>query len=289
MKTTYTLGAAAVALAMAVAPAHAIDVGPADYTILPGGTTLGMLYWQRLSSDKLTVNGNQIPGSKFDADIAILRSLNYFTLGDMPAAFHVVAPFASIGTANIGTIKQNTSEGVGDTTLGLTLWPVQPDNPDTGTTLGFSLFVTLPTGAYDPARIGIGGGTFTITPQVGLIQGLGGGFYFDGVLDVALQQDHEENGQTYERAPAWQLQAMLRKQWGPTTSLAIGFSGQRGGAQKVNGVETGLKVHRDQARIYGTHFLTPTTQIQAMYGKDFNVEGGFEYDSVLQLRLVQVF
>lgn len=289
MKITYTLGAAAVALAMAAAPAQAIDVGPADYTILPSGTTLGMLYWQHLSSDKLTVDGKQIPGSEFEADIAILRSLNYFTLGDMPAAFHVVAPFASIDTANIGTIKQDTSEGVGDLTLGLTLWPVQPDNPETGTTLGFSVFATLPTGAYDPARIGIGEGTFTITPQVGLIQGLGGGYYFDGVLDVALQRDHTEKGQTYERAPAWQLQAMLRKQWGPATSLAIGYSGQRGGEQKVNGVETGLKTHRDQARIYGTHFLNPTTQIQAMYGKDFNVEGGFEYDSVVQLRLVKVF
>lgn len=289
MKITYILGAAATTLALAATTAEAIDVGPGDYTILPGGTTLGMLYWQQLSSDKLKVNGQEVPGSEFNADIAILRSLNYFNLGDMPAAFHVVAPFASIDTANIGTVAQQTSDGIGDTTLGLTVWPVQPDNPETGTTLGVSLFATLPSGDYDPARLGIGEGTFTITPQVGLIQGLGGGFYFDGVLDVALQRDHDDGGVTYERDPAWQIQAMLRKQWGPATSLAIGYSGQRGGAQSIGGIETGLKAHRDQVRVYGTHFITPTTQIQAMYGKDFNVEGGFEYDSVLQLRLVKVF
>ncbi len=289
MKTTYTLGAAAMALAMATAPAQAIDVGPGDYTILPGGTNLGMLYWQHLSSDTLKVNGSEVPGSQFEANIGILRSLTYFSLADMPAAFHVVVPFAGIDTANIGTIPQQTSSGIGDTTLGLTLWPVQPGNPETGTTLGVSLFATLPTGTYDPARLGIGEGTTTITPQVGLIQGLGGGYYFDGVVDVALQQDHTEGGQTYARDPAWQVQAMMRKQWGPATSLAIGYSGQRGGAQSIDGAETGLKVHRDQFRIYGTHFVTPTTQVQAMYGKDFNVEGGFEYDSVVQLRLVKVF
>ena len=152
-----------------------------------------------------------------------------------------------------------------------------------------SLFATLPTGKYDPARLGIGEGTFTLTPQIGLIQGLGGGFFFDGVLDVALQKDHTEDGVKYDRKPAWQLQAMLRKQWGPKTSLAIGYSGQRGGEQSIGGVETGLKVHRDQARIYGSHFITPTTQVQAMYAKDFNVEGGYKYDSVVQLRLVKVF
>ncbi|MBM2294972.1 transporter [Sulfitobacter pseudonitzschiae] len=287
MKMTQTLGATAVALSLA-APALAIDVGPGDYTILPDGTGLGMLYWQHLSSDTLHLNGAEVPGSSFEANVAILRSLNYFTLGDMPAAFHVVAPFASLD-ADIGGFGQQANNGLGDTTLGLTVWPVQPDNPETGTTLGFSLFATLPTGDYDPTRLGIGEGTYTITPQVGVIQGLGNGLYFDGVLDVALQQDHDESGVTFEHDPSWQIQAMLRRQWGPDTSLAIGYSGQRGGEQSVGGTETGLKTHRDQIRLYGTHFLNPTTQIQGMIGKDISVKGGFEYDSVVQFRLVKVF
>ena len=100
--------------------------------------------------------------------------------------------------------------------------------------------------------------------------------------------DHTKDGVDYERAQSWQLQTMLRKQWGPT-SVTFGYSGQRGGAQKVNGVETGLKTHRDQLRLYGSHWVDQTTQIQGMYAKDINVEGGFEYDNVVQLRLVKVF
>lgn len=79
------------------------------------------------------------------------------------------------------------------------------------------------------------------------------------------------------------------KQWGQATSLAVGYSGQRGGEQTIGGVKTGLKTHRDQLRIYGSHFVTPTLQAQGMYGRDLNVEGGFEYDNVAQIRIVKVF
>ena len=94
-------------------------MGPADYTILPGGTTLGMVYWQHLSSDTLRINGNEVPDSSFEADVAILRTLSYFNIGETPAVFHVVAPFAASLSADIGSASQRTTEGLGDVTLGL--------------------------------------------------------------------------------------------------------------------------------------------------------------------------
>ncbi|RWR45370.1 transporter [Sinirhodobacter ferrireducens] len=289
MKMTQILGAGAVALALAALPARAIDVGPADYTILPSGTALAMLYLQHLSADSLEVNGTAVPGSSFEANVGILRGLYYTAFGDLPAAYHLVIPFADIDRARIGGADQPASSGLGDTTLGLTVWPVQPKTPETGTSFGVSLFATLPTGNYNPERLGIGEGTWSLTPQIGVIQGLGGGFFFDGALDVAFQGDHREAGAEHSRSPSWQLQAMLRKQWGPATSLTVGYSGQRGGKQKVAGAETGLKTHRDQLRLYLTHFIDPTTQIQGLLARDFNVEGGYKYDSAVQLRLVKVF
>lgn len=286
MTKTRILGLAAVALSLA-APARAIDVGPADYTILPGGTTLGMVYWQHLvrhaAAGRCHGAGFVLRGRRrHPAHAELLR------LGRDPGGVPCRRALCRSRRRHRG-IGQRTSDGLGDLTLGLTVWPVQPDSPETGTTLGLSLFATLPTGDYDPARMGLGEGTWTITPQIGLIQGLGRGFYFDGALDVALQRDHDEDGVSHERAPSWQLQAMLRKQWGPATSLAVGYSGQRGGAQSIGGIETGLKTHRDQLRIYGSHFVTPTVQVQGMYGRDLKVEGGFEYDSVAQIRVVKMF
>ncbi|WP_417266763.1 transporter [Celeribacter baekdonensis] len=288
MKINLSLAAGATALGLAATPVWAIDVGPADYTIVPSGTTVGMVYYQHLSSETFRLGDTEVPGSEFDANVAILRGLQYSEIAGLPAVWHLVMPFADISTADLGGLSQATSSGLGDTTVGLTLWPVQPSNPDTGTTFGVSLFATAPTGSYDPSRLGIGEGTWTLTPQVGIIQGLGNGFFFDGALDVAFQADHTEAGVDYGRKPSWQGQAMLRKQWGPS-SITIGYSGQRGGAQEVNGVETGVKTHRDQIRLYGTHWLNQTTQLQGMYAKDIDVEGGFEYDSVVQLRIVKVF
>lgn len=279
----------AAAMALAATPALAIDVGPADYTIMPSGTTLGVFYFQHLSSDTLHVAGSEVPGSKFSADVAILRGLWYTDLGGETVLWNAVLPISSISTARIGGADQPVAEGVGDLTLGLTYWPVKPSNPETGTTLGLSLFVTAPTGKYEFGSVGIGEGTWQFTPQVGLIQGLGNGFYFDGVVDVAISLDHDENGIEVSRDPSWQVQAMLRKQFTPTTSIAIGYNGHRGGAQKFDGVETGLKNHRDQIRLYGSTFLTEDFQIQGMIGRDINVKGGFEYDTVAQIRLMKVF
>lgn len=239
MKLKNFLATAAVAIGLAATSAEAIDVGPADYTIVPSGTMVSMLYWQHLSSDELRLNGGKVPGSKLKGDVGVARGLYYFNLGSLPAAVQVVTPFATLD-ADIGGAKQNTSDGLGDTTVGLTVWPVQPSNPETGTTLGVSMFATLPTGSYDTGKLGISEGTTSFTPQVGLIQGLGGGFYLDAAFDVSIALDHKEGGVTYKREPIWQLQAMLRKQFNPTTSLAIGYSGLRGGDQSIGGVKTGL-------------------------------------------------
>jgi hypothetical protein len=57
----------------------------------------------------------------------------------------------------------------------------------------------------------------------------------------------------------------------------------------VNGLESGLKTESDQLRVFGTHFVSPTVQVQGMLGKDINVDGGFQNNSVAQFRLVKVY
>ncbi|VDC29362.1 transporter [Pseudogemmobacter humi] len=284
-----TTAALALAVTGAALPAMAIDVGPADYTLMPGGTKMGLLYLQHLSSDRFILNGAEVPGSKFSANVAILRGLNYTTIGDETVLLQFVLPVSDISTAQIGGGALPVEEGLGDLTLGITYWPVKPANPETGTTIGLTAFLTAPTGAYEMGSVGIGEGTWTLTPQIGLIQGLGNGFYLDAVADVALSLDHTENGVEVSRDPAWQVQAMLRKQFSPETNFALGLSGQFGGDLTVGGVGTGQKIRRDQIRLYGSTFIGEGLQIQGMLARDLHVEGGFEYSTVAQVRLLKVF
>lgn len=289
MRTKFTTIIASAVLALGIAPAWAIDVAPGDYRINPAGTNIALLYLQHQSADSFTLNGADVPGSKLDVNAAVFRGLHYSEAFGMPAMYQAVLPVVGFSSATIGGANQTTSEGIGDLTLGFTLWPVQPDNPETGTTLGFTMHVTAPTGNYDVNDISAGSGAWTLTPQVGLNQGLGKGYFFDAYFDAAFAFDHDERGATVSHDPSYQLQAYLRKQFSPKTSISAGFSSQRGGKVKVGGVDTGLRTERDQFRLYANTFVTPTVQVQGMLAKDFNVDGGFENDHTIELRLLKLF
>lgn len=287
-KLAATLCAAALVL---ISPtARAIDVAPGDYAIMPPGTNVGLLYFQSSTSNELRLPGTgKVPNSKLDTSVAILRGLSYSQISGIPLLVQAVLPMGRITTARIGGVSQGVSDGIGDLTLGASLWPVSPSNPETGTTLGVTTFITAPTGRYDAADISLGKGTWTITPQVGLIQGLGAGFFIDATLDAAFTVGHNEGGARISIDPAYQAQIALRKQFTQQTSFAIGYSGQFGGDQKVNGVKTGLKTRRDQLRLYGNTFILPGLQLQAMVGRDLHVEGGFKTGIVGEIRLLKVF
>lgn len=289
MKTKVVALLAGATLALATAPARAIDVAPGDYAIAPSGTNAALLYLQHQGADSFKLNGSGVPGSKLRANVMVMRGLHYSEAFGMPALYHAILPGVGFDTARIGGVDQGTAEGFGDLTLGFTVWPVQPDNPDTGTTLGVSMFVTAPTGNYDVTKIGAGAGAWTLTPQVGLIQGLGNGFFLDGALDAAFSFDHDENGLTVSREPAYQAQIALRKQFSETTSVSLGLSSQMGGKVKIDGVDTGLRARRDQVRLYANTFVTPTVQLQGMLAKDIRGDGGFKNSHMLEIRLLKLF
>ncbi len=205
----------------------------------------------------------------------------------MPVLYHVILPIGKLD-ARIGGVDQPISDGFGDLTLGATVYPIHSNEP-TGTTLGFSTFIAAPTGAFDPNRVSLGSGTWTFTPQIGLQQGLGNGFFFDAYADVAIQLDHKEDGREFSRKPSSELQAYLRYQFDQKTSVSFGYAGLFGGEGEVNGVKTGLQTRSDQLRLFANTFVLPDVQLQGMVGTDIGGKGGFEQNFVAQIRLLKVF
>jgi len=289
MKSRFAALALTALAFLGAAPARAIDVAPGDYAITPAGTNIGLLYLQHQSAGSFDLNGTDVPDSKLDANALVLRGLHYTEAFGMPALFQAVLPVVGFPTARIGGANPPTAEGIGDLTLGFSVWPVQPATPETGTTLGLTLFVTAPTGKYDVNKISAGSGTWTVTPQIGLIQGLGGGYFLDVTADVAITRDHRENGVTVSRKPAPQVQAALRRQISKASSVSLGLSSQWGGKVEIGGTDTGLRTRRDQVRLYANSFVSPTLQLQGMLAKDIKAEGGFKNDAVVELRLLKLF
>ncbi|NML76867.1 transporter [Rhizobium sp. S-51] len=283
-------GAASLVASLATAfQAHAIDTSPGDYTLLPPETAVALQYFQYSTADELNVEGvGDVPGTQVDAVLAVSRVLYYGDAGGVRYGLQAYLPYGGFTEAKIGGSAVNEANGLGDLTVGATAWLIEPSNPVTGTTLAATAFLTMPTGSYDASGVSIGSGTYTVTPQIGFIQGLGAGFFFDGTFDVALSRDHDEGGVTLSRDPSYQVQTYLRYQPSQRTSFSIGYSGKFGGEAYSDGAYTGSKTRVDSLRIFANHFLTPTVQIEAMLSKDFNVEGG-PSNTVTQIRLLKVF
>jgi len=287
MKTTAALVAFTTVLAGSAA--QAVDISPGDYAWVGDGRNLFLLYGQHLEAGSFTLDGTgAIPNSDLAVSAMVLRGVHYTELGGSRFSFQAFIPVGKIDTARVGGATLGTSDGIGDLTLGATWYPLASDSP-TGTTLGLTAFLIAPTGAYTFGDASLGSGTWTFAPQIGVIQGLGNGFFFDGALDVALQQDHTENGVKIARDPTVQVQTYLRYQQSATTAFSIGYSGMFGGDLDLNGSYSGQKNRVDQIRVFAQHFTSQSTQMQLMLAKDIHVEGGFKSDYVAQVRFLKVF
>lgn len=288
IRTISKLTGAFVGLCLSVAAASAIDIAPGGYTSLPGGVDLALLYTQYSNSNKLYVDGaGKIPASNLEAAVALGRYIHYFEVGGVRFAVDAFLPVGSLNS-QIGGVNQRIKDGIGDLTVGGILWLTHSSSP-TGTTIAISGYLTMPTGAFGATAISLGSGTYTATPQLALIQGLGNGLFFDGAVDVGFQADHSDSGLNLSRDPSSQLQTYLRYQFSPETMVAFGYSGTFGGKSFIDGQYTGIKTRNDELRAFASTFLTKTFQVQALIGADINTEGGFKRDIYGQLRFMKLF
>lgn len=270
--------------------ARAIDILPGDYAALPDGTTIGLLYGQYGRYDRLKVDGvGKVPDSHMDAALGIARIVHYESIGALPVSVQAILPFGGFPSAQVGGADRATRNGIGDLTLAVGAYPIHDPDPEYGLTLGVATFVTLPTGAYGAGRVSIGSGTYTVTPQIGIIKGLGGGFIIDVAADAAFAMDHTEEGIRYRVDPKYQVQSYLRYMLTPSSAVAVGYSGNFGGRQIVGGSYSGLKSDSHQLRLTASSFITPTVQLQGMVGSDVSSDAGFHQAVVGQARLLFVF
>ncbi|MFF7062670.1 transporter [Pseudomonas sp. NPDC008258] len=281
--------AVAPTLLMVSCAAHALDSSPGDYAWLGDNTNVTVLYGQYQHSRTFSADGaGEVRNSEFESALGIFRSVYYKSIGGMRVSFQFFVPFGGFPTAKVGGIHQATAEGLGDLTLGSTFYPLASAEL-TGTTLGLSLFITTPTGNHDSSKVSLGDGGWAITPQIGLIQGLGGNFYLNAIVDVVWRESANEGVMKDSSEPAAQIQTYLTYKPSPGTSFSVGYSGRFGGERSLGNIYTGTKTRNDQLRLFADTFITPTLQAQGMIGRDIYTEGGFKTDAIIQVRLAKLF
>lgn len=279
-----------IAAAAAATGAKAVDVDAGDYTALPAGTNLGLVYYQHAERNKLYSGGNQVPiNPKLDSDVGILRGVHYTEIGGLIVDPQFLLPFGKLkAKGDISALGSNS--GVADLILAATVWFNKPTDK---THFGITPFLFLPTGQYDrndPLSLGENRWKFAL--QAGYITPVSDKLTLDLVADVQLHGKNDEfgaAGQTMKQKPQYQFQGFLRYSLSPATDLRFGLSHVSGGETEVDGVDQGNRLSNSKFQIGAAHFVGPTTQLLATYGRDLSVRNGFKESNRINLRVLQIF
>lgn len=284
-------GLAAVCSALASPQVQAVDVDAGDYTALPAGTNLAMLYYQDASRDAVFAHGDKVPvKASLDSQIGILRGVHFTEIGGYIVDPQFLLPFGSLD-AGRDLSAMGSADGVGDLILAATVWLV--NRPQTGTYFGITPFVYAPTGSYDHNdALNLGENRWKFALQAGFISKLSDKVSLDLAADFTLYGDNDKYGAskaTLEQKPSAQFQGYLRYHLTPALDLRAGLSHTTGGETKVAGVSQDDAMRTTKASIGTAWFVAPDVQLMVNYGRDLSVRNGLREDRRINLRLLKAF
>ena len=276
------------------ATADATELEPYEFVTVPAGTTvfLGYAIYGQHDEFKPIGGPKQDNNTNLDTNLGIARLAHYFDIGNTLALVEVLQPFGRLDKVRIGGAPLTGSSGLGDSTFAAAVWPI--NKKENQTYLGVTLYVTVPTGAYDKFQtINLGGNRAVYDPEIALHQGFGEHWSVDLTADMFLYGNNDQAGalgqQTLTQKNSAQVQGFVNYKWSNGLATSIGYEGYRGGRQELDGVDNGLRTHFDEVRFVASKFITSKFQLLGEVNHQFNVDGGFRQDVGFTLRALYVF
>lgn len=254
---------------------------PGDYTGLPAGTNLALGYAQVIRGDTAYADGRKaVDNLDLSLNVGIFRYVHFTKLGDYIIDPQVILPF---GTQRIGLLDAENS-GIGDLVFGGTLWTIA--DLAHGEHLGWSIFVTAPTGSDKNEGFAISGNRWATDLQVGYIRKLGTKWTLDLIGETEFYQDQRETNS--ERDPLLQGHAHLRHHLSDATYVAATYRHAWGAREKLDGVEIAGNKNNGSAMLTWASFVSKQWQVQLQYMQDLTIEEGPKIRS-LQGRVLYLY
>ena len=270
----------------------AVTVDAGDYTRLPDGTNLAVLYLQHTSGSDLYVNGDKASSNAdLDANVGIFRTVHFMDIGDFTVAHQFLLPFGEVKTGgDLDALE--SANGIGDLIVNPTIHLMQ--DPERKKALAFTPWLYIPTGDYDREKDinALGENRWKLALQLGYITPISEKWTFDILGDVMFfgeNDDFTTAGLSLKQDPLYEIQTHLRYNVAPGTHLAGTLSHSWGGETEIAGVKQNNEQERTKALFTLGHFISPTWQILASYGQDISVEEGVSEDHRFNIRLLKVF
>lgn len=257
---------------------------PGDYTALPQGTDAVVLYQQNPRANKVYSGGKQVADNlDLQMNVGVLRLIRFTEFFNTGFTWdpQIVIPF---GYQTIGA-TDSTQSGLGDITFGATVWTLA----DVANTeyLGWSAFVTAPTGGHKNEGFALSNNRWALDLQVGYIKGLTDSITWDVIAETELYDDQRSTGS--KMAPLYQLHNHLRYNFTPDTYAAVSYRHNWGARERLDG-ET-LASSRSNATMGFTVATMVNRQLQVMgqVVRDTSMREGVKIDYSLQFRLAYFY
>lgn len=268
----------------------ALDIDGGDYTPLPDGTNMALLYYTHGNSNSAYSHGNDVGGgTHLTRDTGIFRMIHFMEVGGFTIDPQFLLPFGHIDGKQAGA-DLGTGKGLGDLILANTVWVV--NNPASRTYFGVTPMITLPTGNYDKDDpLNIGENRYKYTLQMGLSQGITDKLTLDAAFDGTHFGDNDRYGaakDTLKQRALYQGQVIARYNLTQSLDIRTSYSRLWGGEQFVEGTSLG-RSGESKYSIGAAYMLPSKTQLILNWGRDTSIDNGFKTQSQLNFRIAQIF
>lgn len=270
MKSKYffQFATAAMVLAASATVQAAATPDPGDYTALPAGTDLALVYAQAVTANDVYAKGNKlaIPNLDLKLDVGIFRYVHFAKLGGYTIDPQIVVPFGQQQDALSGV----KSSGVGDIVVGATLWTIA-DLPG-GEHLGYTLFVTLPTGDDASKGFALSGNRYAADLEIGYIKTFAPKWTVDLIGQAEIYGDKKDDATKKDALIRGFVH--LRHHLSDATHIAASLKYSSGAKESLNGATTADSKNDTNLTLTWASFVTKQVQLQLQYSKDLQVQSG---------------
>jgi len=273
-------------LLASLAPLAQADVkpDPGDYTALPQGTDVVVLYQQNPRGDKVYSGGRKVADNlDLDLTVGVLRLIHFTEFFNTGLTWdpQIVIPF---GYQETGATESKHS-GLGDITFGGTVWTIADLAKNEH--LGWSVFVTAPTGSEKNQGFALSSNRWALDFQVGYIKGLTDKITWDVIAETEFYD--EQRSTDAKKDPLLQLHNHLRYNFTPDTYAAVSYR-HNWGARETLDHET-LATSRSNGTLGFTvaTMLGKQVQVMGQLMHDTSVREGVKIDNSLQFRLAYFY
>jgi hypothetical protein len=294
---SFTIIALAAALTvMSVPGAVYADYDARDYIAAPPGTNLMLWYYRYVTGHKYYSDGEKVSDDfNLTSHVGIFRYVRYVGIGSFTTYMQVIAPFGSVHVDGQGVgNKDLQSSGLGDVIPAAGIFLI--NNPESKTYLGFTEYVSVPTGEYENTKgVNFGTNRWGFKSELGFSKGFdfgdgwaGTGWNIDLGVAVELYTDNTDytaDSLTLEKDPLWTLDVHLSKDLTKNAFLSLDYNFHKGGETAVDGVDMKDETENHQLQLTAGYSLSPGYQLLIQYRTTLSEENGAASD-LFGLRLM---